>query len=79
MSLETEEGKERFYYNSYVGLSLRGKITLLGNKVVMLCKVNKHSPSVLGIRNFTTKILRDFVCVYMIEVTILAKLSRHFR
>lgn len=49
MNLEIEEGRERFYYNSYVGLSLRGKITLLGNRVVIFCKVNKYLHSILGI------------------------------
>ena len=79
MNLETEEGKEKFYYNSYVEVSLKGKITLLGNRVVIFCKVNKYPPSVLGIRNFTTKILWDLGYVYMIEVSILAKLSRNFK
>lgn len=56
MKLEIEEGRERFYYNSYMGLSLKGKITLLGNREVIFCKVNKYPPSILGIRNCTTKI-----------------------
>lgn len=79
MNLEMEEGRERFYYNSYMGLSLRGEITLLGNRAVIFCKVNKYPPSILGIRNCTTKILWDFGCVYVIKVNILAKLSRKFK
>lgn len=53
-----------------MGLRLKGEITLLGKRVVTLCKVNKHPPSVMGTRNYTTKILWNSGCIYRIKVII---------
>lgn len=71
--------EERFYPNLYVGLSLRGKITFLGKRVLLFCKANKYPPSILGDKKLHNYDFMGFGHIYMIEVNILAKLSKNLR